>query len=129
MLVDKSVDVKDLKDYEMEKEWLEVALDRSAWRALVKDGARELSQHLDQEEKKKKDQLKSCRERRQESAAGVLRCTFPGCDFTAVTAACLSNHHQQKHQPPNYVQCVDCRKNFLQQGVHNHQKYYCSRLV
>ena len=34
--------VKDLKDCEMEEEQQELALDRSAWRALGRDGARGL---------------------------------------------------------------------------------------
>ena len=118
---------RDLKVCELEEDWRELALDWRAWRCFVQEAVEELNQRLEQEEVKRKDELKARQERQQDTALEALRCTYPDCGFTAVTPAGLSNHHRQRHQPSNLVQSTHCGRNFRRQGTHNHQKFCSSK--
>ena len=89
----------DLKKCDLLADWRDVASQREAWRGVVKMAANELNQQLELSEKEKKDQLKKRREAGVQSASYAVSCNEPGCSFTSISNAGLTNHKRQKHGP------------------------------
>ena len=118
--------VKDLRKCGVEEDWHDVALDRRAWRCVVREGAEELNKHNEHEEVKWKDERRQRRKNRLVQANAALSCPHPGCIFVALSKAGLVNHCRQKYQQALHAQCIYCGKVMLQQGLHNHQRF-CGR--
>ena len=114
---------RDLRECELQEDWYELAQNRRGWRCLVHEGAELLNQRQEQEEIKRKDEMKARQDRRLHEVVEALKCPFPNCSFAAATTAGLTNHHRQKHQLAKFAQCIHCGKSFHQQGIYNHQKF------
>ena len=73
---------------------------RDVWREFVEDGAAELNCFQEEDEEKRKDELKRRREGNGpslQSQPSTLHCTEPGCDFVGQAKAGLVNHIRQRH--------------------------------
>jgi hypothetical protein len=115
----------DLKKCDLLADWRDVASQREAWKGVVKIAANKLNQQLELSEKEKKDQLKKRREAGVQSASYAMSCDEPGCSFTSISNAGLTNHKRQKHGPAAQLskQCIHCHQYFQLQGFSMHVKH------
>ena len=120
--------VRDLKRCDLVPDWRDTAHDRDVWRQSVEDGAAELNYFQEEDEEKRKDELKQRREGNGpslQSQLSKLHCTEPGCDFVGQSRAGLVNHIRQRHDILAQVQlpCPLCDGLFKKQGLHNHIRF------
>ena len=116
-----------LKSCGLLPEWRELAHDRAAWRALVKEATEELNCLLEEREASTLDERKL---RREGGCPPVLSCSSltcpePGCGFVGQTKAGLVNHSRQRHGSGAQVRlpCPHCRGVFHKQGLSIHTRY------
>ena len=115
--------LRDLKKIGLGDDWRSKATDRNEWKRVVREGVETANECEESREKKQKDERKRRREGRQMISEAALKCDHPECEFVALNKAGLTNHTRQKHQQPQFAQCVHCHRTFHRQGLLNHQRF------
>ena len=119
----------DLKKCDLLLDWRDVACERAAWRAMVKETAEVVNHSLEESEAKKKDERKIRREGEgfsvQSQPSTSLACPEPGCNFVGQTNAGLINYAKQRHDTSAQVQmpCPYCGGLFMKQGLRTHSRF------
>ena len=75
--------------------WRERSQDRGQWRRKVKEAMEKVNRSSEASEKSCKDTQKKRREERLVTTVSSLVCDFPGCSFTDISHAGLTNHKRQ----------------------------------
>ena len=105
------------------EDWKETAQDRGAWRCFMMVALTDLNDHIERQEKERKDVRKKRRGVLSESLA--LKCEETGCGFVGQSRSGLVNHVRQRHGRMARVmeKCPVCGERFCKQGFHMHKQF------
>ena len=122
--------ISDMKKCDLPTDWRNMAHERGIWRGFVKEATKELNKILEEEEVKRKDELKMRREGGGPPAQltctmQLWACSEQDCNFVGRNKAGLVNHTRQRHRMSAQAQhsCPHCGDLFHKQGLVMHKRF------
>ena len=100
-----------------------MAINRQKWRNEINSTLVNLNHLKEQNENFKKD----CK--KENNVNNNLKCSHHGCNKVTLTKAGLANHIRLRYSNLQTVKCQFCHQCFKPQGIHNHEKKCCKKLL